>query len=260
MCNFKSGIILKNKIVLCPEGNESHSDLLGKLNIEDNHFNASKVFVRAELLPGENSMSHVERWTYKVDQDIVPDWYEEDRERYEEEFRNEVKAWVKEHMNTVEEFGKDWTVFDDNGLTYHVLLGSLTKMEFGETNVYKTSYVRKYLKDHELTKQIEEKYGDELVKIDTNLTSMDGFKDYDVAKDDTLAIMTVPFLMKYGEKIPLISIAYWLATPNQTEKRGDLRCVPVVFSFGDAGYRDCGWGQGHGVRPFFITKSENLSI
>ena len=245
---------------MCPEGNESHSNLLEKLNIEDNHFNASKVFVRAELLPGENSMSHVERWTYKVDQDIVPDWYEEDRERYEEEFRNEVKAWVKEHMNTVEEFGKDWTVFDDNGLTYHVLLGSLTKMEFGETNDYKTSYVRKYLKDHELTKQIEEKYGDELVKIDTNLTSMDGFKDYDVAEDDTLAIMTVPFLMKYGEKIPLISIAYWLATPNQTEKRGDLRCVPVVFSFGDAGYRDCGWGWGHGVRPFFITKSENLSI
>ena len=82
MCNFKSGIILKNKIVLCPEGNESHSDLLEKLNIEDNHFNASKVFVRAELLPGENSMSHVERWTYKVDQDIVPDWYEEDKKRY----------------------------------------------------------------------------------------------------------------------------------------------------------------------------------
>lgn len=258
MCNFKSGIILKNKIVLCPEGNESHSDLLEKLNIEDNHFNASKVFVRAELLPGENSMSHVERWTYKVDQDIVPDWYEEDRERYEEEFRNEVKAWVKEHMNTVEEFGKDWTVFDDNGLTYHVLLGSLTNMEFGKTNDYKTSYVRKYLKDHKLTKQIEKKYGDELVKIDTDLTSMDGFKDYGIAEDDTLAIMTVPFLMKYGEKIPLISIDYWLATPNQTEKRGDLRYVQVVLSGGLSNFGGCGWGRG--VRPFFITKSENFSI
>lgn len=258
MCNFKSGIILKNKIVLCPEGNESHSDLLEKLNIEDNHFNASKVFVRAELLPGENNMSHVERWTYKVDQDIVPDWYEEDRERYEEEFRNEVKAWVKEHMNTVEEFENDWTVFEDNGLTYHVLFGSLTNMEFGKTNDYKTSYVRKYLKDHELTKQIEDKYGDELVKIDTDLTSMDGFKDYGVAEDDTLAIMTVPFLMKYGEKIPLISIAYWLATPNQTEKRGDLRCVQFVYSYGDADCGGCVWDRG--VRPFFITKSENLSI
>lgn len=260
MCNFKSGIILKNKIVLCPEGAESHSNLLEKLDIEDNHFNASKVFVRAELLPGDNSMSHVEKWEYKVDQDIVPDWYEEDRERYEEEFRNEVKAWVKEHINPVEEFGQEWTVFEDedNGLTYHVLLGSLTKMEFGKTNDYKTSYVRKYLKDHELTKQIEEKYGDKLVKIDTDLTSMDGFKDYDVAEDDTLAIMTVPFLMKYGEKIPFISIAYWLATPNRTEKRGDLRSVQVVYSECCTYCRDCDWARG--VRPFFITKSENLSI
>lgn len=258
MCNFKSGIILKNKIVLCPEGNESHSDLLEKLDIKDDHFNASKVFVRAELFPGENSMSHVERWTYKVDQDIVPDWYEEDKKRYEDEFRSEVAAWVKEHINPVEEFGRDWTVFEDNGLTYHVLFGSLTEMEFGNTNDYKTSYVRKYLKDHELTKQIEEKYGDKLIKLDTDLTSMDGCKDYGIAKDDTLAIMTVPFLMKYGEKIPLISIAYWLATPNQTEKRKDLHYVQLVYSDGSMNYDDCDVELD--VRPFFVTKSENLSI
>ena len=258
MCNFKSGIILKNKIVLCPEGDESHSNLLEKLDIEDNHFNASKVFVRAELLPGDNSMFNVEKWEYKVDQDIVPDWYEEDKKRYEDEFRNEVAAWVKEHMNTVEEFGKDWTLFEDNGLTYHVMFGSLDTMEFGKTNDYKTSYVRDYLKNHELTKQIEEKYGNKLVKINTDLTSMDGLKDYGTAKDDTLAIMTVPFLMKYGEKIPLISIAYWLATPNQTEKRGDLHFVQVVGSNGCTCCDVSSWV--HGVRPFFITKSENLSI
>ena len=37
MCNFKSGIILKNRVVLAPEGNESHSDLLESLGIEDTH-------------------------------------------------------------------------------------------------------------------------------------------------------------------------------------------------------------------------------
>lgn len=36
MCNFKSGIILKNKVVLAPEGNESHSGLLERLGIEEN--------------------------------------------------------------------------------------------------------------------------------------------------------------------------------------------------------------------------------
>ena len=70
MCNFKSGIILKNKVVLAPEGNESHSDLLENLEIEDTHMNASKTFVRAELIPKNNDkMTNVKDWRYKVDQE-----------------------------------------------------------------------------------------------------------------------------------------------------------------------------------------------
>ena len=53
MCQFKSGIILKNKVVLAPEGNDSHSDLLESLGIEDDRMNAMKVFVRAEFLQME---------------------------------------------------------------------------------------------------------------------------------------------------------------------------------------------------------------
>ena len=75
MCNFKSGIILKNKIILAPEGNESYSNLLKSLGIEDNYTNAFKTFVRAELIPKNNDkMTYVKEWRYKVDQDIVPDW------------------------------------------------------------------------------------------------------------------------------------------------------------------------------------------
>ena len=48
MCEFKSGIIFKNRVELAPLENESHSSLLEKLDIEDNEFNASKKFVRAE--------------------------------------------------------------------------------------------------------------------------------------------------------------------------------------------------------------------
>lgn len=51
MCRFKSGIILKNKIVIAPEDNESHSDLLESLGIKDDYIGASKTFVRAELVP-----------------------------------------------------------------------------------------------------------------------------------------------------------------------------------------------------------------
>ena len=97
MCNFKSGIILKNKVVLAPEGNESHSDLLENLEIEDTHMNASKTFVRAELIPKNNDkMTNVKDWRYKVDQDIVPDWYEKDPERYEQNFRNAVEEYMNE--------------------------------------------------------------------------------------------------------------------------------------------------------------------
>ena len=66
-------------MVLTPEGNESHSDLLESLGIEDTHLNASKTFVRAELIPkNDDKMTDVKEWIYKVDQDIVPDWYEKD--------------------------------------------------------------------------------------------------------------------------------------------------------------------------------------
>ena len=83
MCQFKSGVILKNKVVLTPEGNESHSDLLESLGIADTHMNASKTFVRAELIPkNDDKMTDVKDWRYRVDQDIVPDWYEKDPERY----------------------------------------------------------------------------------------------------------------------------------------------------------------------------------
>ena len=39
MCEFKSGIIFKNRVELAPLENESHSSLLEKLDIEDNEFN-----------------------------------------------------------------------------------------------------------------------------------------------------------------------------------------------------------------------------
>jgi hypothetical protein len=39
MCKFKSGIILKNRVVLAPENNDNHSNLLESLGIEDNDMN-----------------------------------------------------------------------------------------------------------------------------------------------------------------------------------------------------------------------------
>lgn len=115
MCEFKSGIIFKNRVVLAPLGNESHSSLLEKLGVEDNEFNASKKFVRAELIPPERYVitSDISKWKYKVDQDIVPEWYSNDPERYEEEFRESVKDFM--NKNFKEEFGYYWTNIQMDG-------------------------------------------------------------------------------------------------------------------------------------------------
>ena len=68
MCQFKSGIILKNKIVVAPGKDDSHSNLLESLGIQDDYIGASKTFVRAELVPKNNEWwispeEHPEKWT-----------------------------------------------------------------------------------------------------------------------------------------------------------------------------------------------------
>ena len=256
MCNFKSGIILKNKVVLGPEGNESHSDLLENLEIEDTHMNASKTFVRAELIPKNNDkMTNVKDWRYKVDQDIVPDWYEKDPERYEQDFRNAVEEYMNEWRKQLKFIcGHYWTSVQDGNRTYYFMNGILKKLDFGKTNNYAESYVRRDLINSELAEDLKKEFGDKLVPISLDLTSMDGFKDYGSVEGDILAIPNIQLLMKFGESIPLIDNWYWLANPNQTPKRNDAHFVRCVSSSGDVYYDDCRWLDG-GVRPFFILQS-----
>ena len=256
MCQFKSGIILKNRVVLAPEGNESHSDLLESFGIEDTHMNATKTFVRAELFPkNKNKMTDVKDWRYKVDQDIVPDWYEKDPERYEKEFREAVEKHMEDWKKKPKYIcGYYWTSVQDGDCTYYFMNGILKKSEFGKTNNYAESYVRKDLVNSELAEDLKKEFGDKLVPISLDLTSMDGFKDYGTVEGDILAIPNIQLLMKFGESIPLIDNWYWLATPNQTPKRGDARCVRCVESDGRVDYCGCGWSDG-GVRPFFILQS-----
>ena len=255
MCQFKSGVILKNKVVLTPEGNESHSDLLESLGISDTHMNASKTFVRAELIPKNNDkMTDVRDWRYKVDQDIVSDWYEKDPERYEQDFRNAVEEYMNEWRKQFKFIcGHYWTSVQDGNRTYYFMNGILKKSDFGKTNNYAESYVRDYLVNSELAAELKKEFGDKLLPISLDLTSMDGFKDYGSVDGDILAIFNIQMLMKFGENIPLIDSWYWLANPNQTPKRNDARCVQYVFSRGNVGCRDCDWGGGG--RPFFILQS-----
>lgn len=254
MCEFKSGIIFKNRVVLAPLGNESHSTLLDSLGVEDNEFNASKKFVRAELTPPQKNIitSDISKWEYKVDQDIIPDWYSNDPEKYEQEFRDAVNGFMEK--NFTEEFGYYWTNIKIDGKVYHFMYGILKRMTFGSNNNYGESSVRKYLKECKLAKDIKGRYGNSIVPFENNLLSMDGFNNYGVAKDDVLSIPTFDLFRKCGGKLPLINFPYWLSTPNQTPLRKDSSFVQFVYGRGFVGSYVCGWDD-RGVRPFFITKS-----
>ena len=99
MCQLKSCLVLKDR-VFCPDYN-SHQQMLEELGIEDDYLHASKTFVRVEFTPPDNTKSLIEpldRWTLEVDQDIVPEWWDEkaDRQRVEEA----IEIWRKRHVFT----------------------------------------------------------------------------------------------------------------------------------------------------------------
>ena len=99
MCRFRSGILLKDRAVIARKNNDSHQDMLEELNISDTYENAARVFVRAELIPEKNEWwTDPYGWEFVIDQDIVPDWFEEDREGHISRFRAAVKEWWSGHV------------------------------------------------------------------------------------------------------------------------------------------------------------------
>lgn len=252
MCRFKSALIFKNKVVLAPIYNESHSTMLNKCKVEDTDFNARKVFIRAELIPYEDDfMSDISKWKYIVDQDVTPDWYNEDPGKYEEAFRSEVKEW--RDKNIVSICGQPCTKLkEENGVTYYHLCKPLFSTEFGTDNNYANSTLRKELLTHEFTLNLQKEYRDRLVPVTMDLTSLDGLKDYGKVTD----IIGVPDLNLYRECRENILVGdrwWWLSTPDSTPSGAGPSSVQCVYSSGDVNwsYPD----DERSVRPFFILKS-----
>ena len=97
MCNFKSGIILKDRVYI--PSHDSHQKMLEELGIEDTRENAERVFVRAELVPANgDKFSEPEAWSFKVDQDIIPEWFVAEVDK--QQMIEGVKEWMKVHVFT----------------------------------------------------------------------------------------------------------------------------------------------------------------
>ena len=96
MCKLKSAIILKSRVFV-PEY-DSHTEMLKELGIKDDYLNASKTFVRVELSPADGDVfSDIDTWELSVDQDIMPEWYDEDI--YKPHVVEAVKEWAKDHIH-----------------------------------------------------------------------------------------------------------------------------------------------------------------
>ncbi len=145
-----------------------------------------------------------------------------DPERYEQDFRNAVEEYMTEWKKQSKFIcGYYWTSIQNGDRTYYFMNGILKNSEFGKTNYYKKSYVQKNLIKSELAAKLKKEFGDKLIPISLDLTSIDGFKDYLILEGDVLVIPNIQLLMKFGENIPLINNLYWLVNANQAIKRKD---------------------------------------
>lgn len=252
MCRFKSGLIFKDRVVLTPMYNESHSRMLERMAIEDTDFNARKVFVRAELLPyNDDFMSDINKWKYIVDQDVTPDWYEDDPKRYEEMFRVSVEEWRDKNIFMI--CGWPCTKLkEENGNTYYHTCKPLFGVEFGKDNNYATSTIRKQLLESAFAKELVEEYGERLVPATMNFTSLDGLKDYGTVTD-VVGIPEIDLYRECRENVFVGEKPWWLSTPDSTPSGIGSFCVRCVDGDGYVDYDGC--RRDWGVRPFFIIRS-----
>ena len=124
MCQFKSAICLKDRVFV-PDY-DSHNKMLEELHIEDDFVHASKVFVRVELVPEDgDKTSDVDEWKLNVDQDVLPDWWDEND--CLPRIKAAVKAWCDIHIL------RNGTHIVRDGIWY--VYGSAMVIAFGSARV-----------------------------------------------------------------------------------------------------------------------------
>lgn len=125
-------------------------------------------------------------------------------------------------------------------------------MEFGDTNNWAESNIRKYLNE-DYVRVIQGEFGNgNIVAFERDLISLDGYNDYATCVDK-VSVMNVMEYVKYHKYVGNCGFRYVLITPDSTPSGCGARSVRCVD--GDGGV-SCGWcGSDFGVRPFFVLKS-----
>jgi len=95
MCQFFSGIITEKKI-LYDLDYDSHEKLIKKNGLDDTTMKPK--FIRVELLPPNGNIfdQNLSKWDLRVDQDIIPKWFNE--KQAEKEMRKALQSLMDERF------------------------------------------------------------------------------------------------------------------------------------------------------------------
>ena len=93
------GIIMEKRCVLAEGLGGVHAQLLERVGIKDIEANAKTKFVKVEMkFISDEWWTDPDNWKININQDILPDWYKENYEKYDLEFRKAVKDWCRTHV------------------------------------------------------------------------------------------------------------------------------------------------------------------
>lgn len=150
----------------------------------------------------------------------------------------------------------DFIVLDQDGDKTAVISRNLMAKneEFGNSRNYKKSNIRRVIEEDILPK-IESEIGSEnIIEHEVDLTSVDMQNEFGTYKCKMRPI-TFDESRQYNNLIVRKELPdwYWTCTPWSTEERGWNCSVAVVSPYGY--FNDYRCGNGNGVRPFCILKS-----
>lgn len=128
----------------------------------------------------------------------------------------------------------------------------VTTMEFGGSNDYRESAVRKYL-NTEFLKELVDAVGAENIPFhEVDLMADDG-TGKEISCRDHVSLLTTDRYRKYREFLPDYGKWWWTATRISTALKDYFRLVCCVNSSGTLGVNGCDGSSG--VRPFFFLNS-----
>ena len=95
MCNPASFVLTKTNVFWSTK-TQSHSDIIEEFQLHETGAKGVNI-VKVEITPENSNYSlPIEKWDYRVDQDILPDWYDESE--CETRTRKALIEWAKHYV------------------------------------------------------------------------------------------------------------------------------------------------------------------